>query len=217
MVSDFMIVPLTATGAPDLPIDVEAGETLVYSVGTSLKDTNDMVRNRPDETVPPGYHTVLDTFPLFNDADPPVITGYDVHATRTSLEPVTFGGFVFVASARGGVPIGIIRVHSRAAVLDMLNTRLRALVVKDTTGFYGRIPMSVNAAGREGVASKFDELADVVLVSRPAASTALTEAANMFRDTKLVDWNVRIYDILATLFQLPSRASIIASRVGEPE
>ena len=217
MVSDFMIVPLTASGTPDLPIDAEAGETLVYSVGTTPKEVNDIVRNRPNEDVPPGYHTVLDTFPLFDNADPPVITGYDIHAVRTSVEPVTFGGLVFIASARGGIPIGIVKVHSRVAVLDELNTRLRAILIKDTAGFYGRIPTSVNVAGREGVASKFDELADVVLVSRPAASAALTRAATATRDARLADWTEQLYDILAILFELPSRRSITSATVGEPE
>lgn len=217
MASDFMIVPLTATGAPDLPLDSEAGETLTYGSGTKETEINDMVRNQPDESIPIGYHTVLDTTALFDDGDPPVIIGYDVHAVRTSIEPILYGGLVFVAPARGGIPIGIIKVHSRDVMLDELHTRLRAIVIKTTSGFYGRIPLSVNAAGRENVASKFDELADVALIPEPAASAALTEAANETRLIPLDDWVSGLFDVLATLFKLPSKQSIIHLGIAEPE
>ena len=215
MPTELFLVPLDDNKVPDLQIDVEAGETLAYSSGTVDVEINDMIV-QADESLPSGYDRILDTTALFDNADPPNITGYRVHALRSDTVPNIFGGITKIAPARAGLPLALVKIHAQQAALDTLNPRLRALVIKTTSNFYGRVPLTANAVTRDTIADKLDELAADLLTPRPNVSAALTQAASDVRDITLAGWKAQFYDVLATLFQLPSRRSIEATSVGEP-
>lgn len=215
MPTELLIVPMGDGNVPNLLIDAEAGETFAYSSGTVDVQINDMIV-QADESLPSGYDSILSTTALYDNADPPAITGYRVHALRSATVPRMFGGFTMIAPARAGLPLALVRVHSQQAVLDVLNTRLRAIVIKTTSGFYGGVPLTATATTRTNIADKLDELAADLLSPKPNVSAALTQAASDVRAITLAGWKAQFYDVLATLFQLPSRRSIEAAGVGEP-
>lgn len=213
MLAELFIVPMDDNKVPDLQIN--EGETLAYSSGTKAVTINDMII-QADESLPSGYHTILNTQPILDTADPPNITGYRVHALRSATVPRMFGGFTMIAPARAGLPLALVKVHSKSAVLDVLNTRLRALVIVSTSNFYGRVPLTANASTRDAIADKLDELAADLLIPKPGVSLALKDAASDVRAITLAGWKAQFYDVLATLFQLPSRRVIEVASVGEP-
>lgn len=209
MTTYLMLTPTNDNGVPDLQIRID--ETLAYASGTKTRQINDFIE-QADETLPNGYDSILRSTPILDDADPPNITGYRIHALRTEVVPRMYGGYSMLAPARAGLPVALLRVHSTQAKLNVMNTRLRALT---PTNLYGRVPLTANGATRDVIANKLDELAEL-LAARPGVAAALEGAATEVNAITLANWKSQFYDVLARLFQLPSRHTIDRISVGEP-
>lgn len=214
MPTELFLVPLDENRVPDLQL--QENETWAYASGTINRDINDTFY-QADDSLPAGYDSILSATELFGNADPPVSTGWKVEALKNETVPRMYGGVVVIAPARAGLPLALVRVDSTQAKLDVLNTRLRAIVVVTTNNFYGRVPLTATGATRNTIADKFDELAADLLIPKPGVSAALAQAATATQAITLSGWKVQFYDVLATLFQLPSRQSIERTGIGKPQ
>ena len=216
MPTELFLVPLGDNKVPDLQLlDAEA---FAYASGTINRDINHtFYQTGASPVIPAGYDSIFNVKEVFNNDDPPIHAGWKLEALKNETVDRMYGGYTLIAPARAGLPLALVRINSTQSMLDTLNTRLRALVVVSTSNFYGRLPVNANAATRENIASKSDEMAADVLIARPNVSAALTRFATTIRGITTVDWQVQLYDAFATLFQLPSRKSIEQARVGEPK
>ena len=214
MPTELFLVPLNDNKVPDLQLLDD--ETLAYASGTINRDINHTFY-QADNSIPAGYDSILNAMELFDNSDPPMSTGWKVEALKNETVPRMYGGYTLIAPARAGLPLALVRINSTQAKLDVLNTRLRAIVIVSTSNFYGSVPLTPNAATRDAIANKLDELAADLLGPKPRVSEALTIAATAVRAIVLAGWKAAFYDMLATLFALPSRESIERARIGEPE
>lgn len=195
------IVPMDANNTLDLQL--QEGEPLTVATADIMDvKINDSVY-QSDESLPDGYDEILQIKPHeYDDADPPNVTLYKLMCLRNTTASRVYGGTVMLAPARGGLPVALALVASSNAKLDVLNTRLRAV---SPTNFYGRVPVTVNAATRDTIADKLDELAaKAYFDSRAGVRTALGNAAEDVRVITLASWKRDFWQVLGALFQINS-------------
>lgn len=135
-----MIAPL-AGGSPDVQLLVD--EVLTYETGGMLeRDINEFVVQATQD-LPDGYHTIVDSRALYDDADPLIITGYRLHCLRAEIVNDVSGGWEtqsdnpLIDAPPSAV---VVRVTGTSAMLNTLDARLRAASM-----LYGIIPGEVIA------------------------------------------------------------------------